>query len=501
MEEVRKPLRRNEKHILNDEINPRVRFPSSAKVSSSADKAYLLMQAAVGRLHFQSFTLRIEQDNILEKALRVLGALQDLCVHRLYGGLLRCVLELERSFRFRMWRCTNVFSQCDKISMQTVENLSLRSLTTLESFNTLSSIAVMGSAGCSLGEAMLLMQFHRDCTRSKMTMNIKIESDELIVSITPFDALTEETSNSGVSYHLIVYHKETKALLCFRKLPGIIESEFKVRVNNIKLSDVICTLLSNIFELDLHFNSDAMDQEGPVADDADVKIRRRKRNNGRQKQKTPKQPKITEFGYFPTSVDEGKAADAPVDITNQTFEPNAQHHHSQSAPVHRINTRRPSSFENESTFQHDQGEHNGFPTENVPRRTICNGESQSMSPDLVEKSYRSSKQAKKFDEFAFTEDNLEAAPSRNLVRHSNELALLQQKSVEAGYRAEDKLIRIPLTNGRNEKFARNQSFFDDQINVPVPEVLVGNSRRPNRQVNDARVPVSAKEKPFDQYFF
>ena len=84
--ELQKPLRRDEKSTLNA-LMKALRFPLKAKVQSTDSKVYVLLQAAVGRLNIIDFSLRVEQSEMVDVVLRILAALQNLCIERLLGPL------------------------------------------------------------------------------------------------------------------------------------------------------------------------------------------------------------------------------------------------------------------------------------------------------------------------------------------------------------------------------------------------------------------------------
>jgi ATP-dependent DNA helicase HFM1/MER3 len=130
--ELSKPLKRNEKTFLNNAMKT-LRFPLKAKVQDpsmkvgafihrfcalatcvhspchhrprrlSQPQVYVLLLGAVARLPIVEFSLRVEQSEVVESALRILTALQALCVERAGGCTLETAILVERSLRTRMW--------------------------------------------------------------------------------------------------------------------------------------------------------------------------------------------------------------------------------------------------------------------------------------------------------------------------------------------------------------------------------------------------------------
>ncbi|CAM9813986.1 unnamed protein product [Ectocarpus sp. 6 AP-2014] len=104
--EVNVPLRRAEKRFLND-LNQKVRYspPKKEVVRTPADKALVLLQAALGGLHLDDWTLRGEQTAMLDTSARLLGCCAESLAVAGRGGGLGCAvsLRLMRSFRLRLW--------------------------------------------------------------------------------------------------------------------------------------------------------------------------------------------------------------------------------------------------------------------------------------------------------------------------------------------------------------------------------------------------------------
>jgi replicative superfamily II helicase len=111
--ELDKPVRRSEKKILN-EMMKCIRYPLKAKVQEPYQKSYVLMQAAVSRADVKEFSLKVEQSEIVESALRVLSALIELSKEKERGEILESSLLLDRALKCRLWETNygSIFSQC-----------------------------------------------------------------------------------------------------------------------------------------------------------------------------------------------------------------------------------------------------------------------------------------------------------------------------------------------------------------------------------------------------
>eukprot|EP01031_Cornospumella_fuschlensis_P029971 gene29971-36199_t len=81
-EELHKPVKRTDKKVLND-LMKFIRFPVRERVQEPRHKCYVLLQATISFLpDIKDFTLRIEQAEIVENALRLLYGLKDLSIHK-----------------------------------------------------------------------------------------------------------------------------------------------------------------------------------------------------------------------------------------------------------------------------------------------------------------------------------------------------------------------------------------------------------------------------------
>ena len=58
-DETLKVIRRQEKRFLNDILNPKLRFPLTSRVSNSADKTFILLQAAISNISLADFSLKV----------------------------------------------------------------------------------------------------------------------------------------------------------------------------------------------------------------------------------------------------------------------------------------------------------------------------------------------------------------------------------------------------------------------------------------------------------
>ena len=316
--ELLKPLRRNEKALLNGFMKV-LRFPLKIKVETllllclcqrcividgqlsfililcfkvqnSATKGYVLMQAAVERLSISDFSLRIEQSEIVEVALRILSALQSLCIERSRGHLLEIAILVNRALRVRMWDVDygSIFFQCQGLSEITRRGLNERSAHSVKDLERTSSSEIQDLLACSNYEANQILLFCRMYKRWTLDLYVgyglitntdgSIDYDKRVMKVDVVRTgasnnrgciqqdrfrqqhSQDQTSNIAPPYfHLICYHAQTSVLLCHRRLTfdgddsndGEDLQSYSVTLPaNIFLGDVKCLLLSSVVGLD-----------------------------------------------------------------------------------------------------------------------------------------------------------------------------------------------------------------------------------------------------------
>lgn len=262
----------------------------SPKVQDSATKAYVLMLVAAERLPIQDFSLRVEQSEIVEVALRVLSALQSLCIERRIGCLLETAILVDRAIRVRMWEVDygSIFFQCQGLSDLTKKGLHERRAVTVSDLHGFSQFRVQDLFACSAHEAQQVLLFASMCNlwsldlrvgygRStddiKSSMQIDVLRPHTVSRSGPQAAQRNSFEKSGAGnqqltelspphFQLICYHAQTSVLLCHRRLDfngtdgqhsstGEALLSFTVPLPaDMFLGDVKCVLLSSVVGLD-----------------------------------------------------------------------------------------------------------------------------------------------------------------------------------------------------------------------------------------------------------
>lgn len=258
--ELDKPVRRLEKRLLNDMMKS-VRYPLKTRVQDPSHKSYVLLQAAVARVDIKDFSLRVEQAEIVECALRVLGALRELAVQRELGPLLESTVLLDRALRTRMWESNygSVFQQCPGLSTTTSNSLTLRGVRNLGDVEGCGVNRVQDMIGGTQAESRAVLMFAKTLQAANREVSAVMENQQLVIRVAPTytPATTDGASECSVDssfpmYQLIAYEVTTSKALCIRTIErGAKHAEFRVPAAQVKsVGDVKCCLLSNYVGID-----------------------------------------------------------------------------------------------------------------------------------------------------------------------------------------------------------------------------------------------------------
>jgi Sec63 Brl domain len=240
------------------------------------------MLVAAERLPIQDFSLRVEQSEIVELALRVLSALQSLCIERRIGCLLETAILVDRAIRVRMWEVDygSIFFQCQGLSDLTKKGLNERRALTIKDLHSCSQFRVQDLLACSAHEAKQVLLFTSLCNMWSLNLRVGYgDSVDGMKSCIQIDILHAKSESHGVPqamqrsslgpselnpphFQLICYHAQTSVLLCHRRLNfnaldgqnrSIDTALLSFRVPlpaDMFLGDVKCVLLSSVVGLD-----------------------------------------------------------------------------------------------------------------------------------------------------------------------------------------------------------------------------------------------------------
>jgi hypothetical protein len=222
--ELDKPVRRSEKRDLN-EMMKQIRYPLKLKVQEPFHKTYVLLQGAIARVEIKEFSMKIEQAEIVESALRILSGLRELSIHHERGPLLESTILLERALRIRMWETgfNSIYVQCPGLSWSTRNGLLLRGVRTIGDCLNCSVSHLQVKAQCSIQESKSMIAFARLLHDSCLSVQTKINGGDLCISVKPENKpLRKEDFNVDPSllpsFLLVVYDTKSSKILCFRDL-------------------------------------------------------------------------------------------------------------------------------------------------------------------------------------------------------------------------------------------------------------------------------------------
>jgi hypothetical protein len=105
---LHRPVRRAEKKALN-EVHKIIRYkldgpPSKVRIQTPSEKAFVLLQAAIGQHYLEDFTLRQEMSYMVEYATRMLSAVEEYSIDGSMNGQVALQsLRLRRSLATSLW--------------------------------------------------------------------------------------------------------------------------------------------------------------------------------------------------------------------------------------------------------------------------------------------------------------------------------------------------------------------------------------------------------------
>ncbi|CAB4036456.1 Hypothetical predicted protein, partial [Paramuricea clavata] len=113
-------LRNNEKKVLNtlnkDKNRVTIRFPINGKIKTTEQKISCLLQATLGCLPINEFSLNQDVTKIFRSGQRVSKCLYEFCMLQNNYNLLMNALQLSKCFRSRIWENSKYVSkQLEKV--------------------------------------------------------------------------------------------------------------------------------------------------------------------------------------------------------------------------------------------------------------------------------------------------------------------------------------------------------------------------------------------------
>jgi hypothetical protein len=260
-------VRRSEKKHLNaayKQIKYKLDGPQSKiKIQTPAEKAFVLLQAAVGNHHFEDFALRQEMSNVVDGANRILTAVEEYSKEGSHHGqvLAQCHL-LRRSLFHGVWgENDGVLKQIGGVTHDLEAKLKANGISSFNDVINCDGEAIaracdmpstfggsLRAAAAMILQSTMKLSFHTEEGDEGLDLVIKIERKEL-----DYVAQSEH-----VKYSLLVYTDRPGGLLL--SLEGISEErDFTVRCPE-KFGRAYIRLISNLVGLDEQTSVDGNDR-------------------------------------------------------------------------------------------------------------------------------------------------------------------------------------------------------------------------------------------------
>jgi hypothetical protein len=225
---IQKPVRRSEKKILNEvhkNLKYKLESTSKIRIQEPHQKAFVLLQAAIGQHYFEDFTLRQEMSSNLEFATRILAAAEEYSIYGSKNGqvALQC-LKLRRCLAVSLWGPSDgVLNQLRGVGQATTQKLRSHNISSfLDVINTTDEIidkstGRSGNFGVELRKAAIAI-LEKSLKLSAQISEKGWVSCQLIKN--PFISTHQEFKNTqesvAVRYTLIAFTDEPNGCLFFQ---------------------------------------------------------------------------------------------------------------------------------------------------------------------------------------------------------------------------------------------------------------------------------------------
>jgi ATP-dependent DNA helicase HFM1/MER3 len=232
MEGIHYPVRRAEKSLLNEahkQIKYKLDGPlSKVRVQKPQQKAFVLLQCAIGHIYLQDYTLRQEMSTIVEYSKRMLSSFEDYSVEESRHGklALECML-LRRCLAASLWGPGDfVLNQIQGIGLKSASKLAMNGIRTFGDILTKSSNAIEDSCGRTspFGQqlrtaASKILQNSLGLSAYVQDLDSTIRRKDLVVQLTYRHGKDSEEypgNNEIVSYTLSVFTDRPGGIIMFR---------------------------------------------------------------------------------------------------------------------------------------------------------------------------------------------------------------------------------------------------------------------------------------------
>ena len=231
IEDLHSAPRRSEKKFLN-EAHKMIRFklegpPSKVRVQTPFEKAFVLLQGAIGQHDFEDFTLRKEMSSMIDYSSRMLTALEEYSTAGSRNGHVAIQsLKLRRSLASSLWgENDGVLNQLQGVGQKTTGRLRMNGITTFEhvqkaSTETLENASMRPSPfGSQLkGAVDKIMR-----SALKLSASIQYQNDNphtpdsILCKLAAQSSNTSGAETAGITYTLVAYTDKAGSCLFSRE--------------------------------------------------------------------------------------------------------------------------------------------------------------------------------------------------------------------------------------------------------------------------------------------
>jgi Sec63 Brl domain/Helicase conserved C-terminal domain len=225
---IQKAVRRSDKKVLNELHNTlkyKLETKSKIRIQEPYQKAFVLLQAAIGQHYFEDFTLRQEMSSNLEFATRILAAAEEYSIYGSKNGqvALQC-LKLRRCLSVSLWGPGDgVLNQLRGVGQATTQRLRSHNISSfLDVVNTTEDV-IDKVAGRSDNFGFELRKAAIAILQNSLKLSAHISDECLIIcelSKSPIISTYEEHMNAqesvAVRYTLIAYTDQPNGCLFFQ---------------------------------------------------------------------------------------------------------------------------------------------------------------------------------------------------------------------------------------------------------------------------------------------
>jgi len=230
--------------------------PSKIRVQTSFQKAFVLLQASIGQLFLDDYTLRQEMSLAVEFASRMLSATEDFSKEESNNGqvALECMM-LRRSLATSLWNSNyGITNQILGVGQKTASSLSMNGIKNFDDLLTKSSNEIEQACGRKSPFGQKLRLAASKIISGRLTLSGHLEemdsknNDPLLICDVSRDNAIDDQEKAIVKYTLVIYTDRAGGALLFRSdLTG--PSSYRIICPS-KFGRIYIRLVSNIVGLD-----------------------------------------------------------------------------------------------------------------------------------------------------------------------------------------------------------------------------------------------------------